>query len=223
MEDQLQAYEAAVALVAETGHFPQQPGEVVELDDAMLTTRSKQSTIAQTTLPITNYVKMAWEEAHRPHPTRPLPLVPQVVRRGYHLNKDDLAFLGAVHRPDPLLESFCNTKDSKKGVWVLQGHKCIMKNVTFLHDVVQATVHTQRPLVHAVQAASMLRCLMFRLRALLHQQSELTDMVMEADTIAKFMYTASMVLSSPQLRGSPLAVGYLARPSTLAHHYKGCG
>ena len=114
----------------------------------------------QTTIPLPRGVRDTWDEARCPHATRPLLLTPQTVRRGYHLPRDDWAFLGAVRRPDPLLASFSNTKDSAKGVPVLQGHKNVMDHVAFLHDTIHAIAHAQRPLTHSVQALGVLHKLL---------------------------------------------------------------
>ena len=75
---------------------------------------------------------------------------------------------------------------------MLQGHKTVMDHVSFLHDIIQATAHAQRPLVHAAQSMSIMRRLMSRLASLVTGQEhrEASSIVEGADTLARFAYTA---------------------------------
>ena len=193
VEDRLQACEDAAQMLAATANFRQEPRESVEVDETLLSSTPHSTPISQTTIPLPRGVRSAWEEARRPQANKPLPLTPQTVRRGYRLPRDDWAFLGAVRRPDPLLANFSTTKDSAKGVPVLQAHKNIMDHVAWLHDNIQATAHAQRPLTHAAQALSTLHKLLLKLPLMLSstQSSSGTEAIVSGTTtLARLAYTA---------------------------------
>ena len=126
----------------------------VETNDVMLGSTSKQPSVSCTTILLSRGMRDSWEEARKHHPSKALPLTPQAVRRGYCIPKDDWAFLGMIHHPDPSLASCTKTKDSQKGVLVLQAHDNVMDHVAYLHSVIQATAHAQRPVVHTAQSMS---------------------------------------------------------------------
>ena len=99
--------------------LPQEVPESQESDDAFITAHAKPASLAPMTILLTRSIWGSREEAHLTH-TKPSPCPSP--HKGYQVQKEDWTFLGAVCSMDPLLVSVSQTKDSKTGVLVLQGH-----------------------------------------------------------------------------------------------------
>ena len=88
--------------------------------------------------------------------SKPYKVIPPVSLQSFRLPPDDWAFLGAVRRPDETLRLHSDVQLNQRRVPVLK-HK--EKSATELdslcENVVQATAHATRPLVHGIHAAQL--------------------------------------------------------------------
>ena len=131
---------------------------------------------------------------HKPKTTRAT-ILPPLMRRGYQVLWGDWAFLGAVRRPDRILESYCSTKKSAKGICQLQDNK-LAAQAAALQEMLQATAHTLRPIAASFQAGSTIHDLAQNVLQELKQPSQLSDdylleLIGKISLLAQYSITAT--------------------------------
>ena len=146
----------------------------------------------QVVIPLPEEVKSVIRSARRHKSTRHSLLSP-AVRRGYRVPRDDWAFLGAVRRPDKLLQTYCKTKKTSKGVHQLvdAGSSSL---ATSYHDVIQSTAHALRPASLGFQAAASAHELVTQLQARFApgSSSELAMALDRVAMLAQYSLTAAL-------------------------------
>ncbi len=152
IKDRIAALEEVAKDMVDINDFPQESQIDTTNKSKILGTPTSGVTQQEVVIPLPQDVKEIISAA-RNHKTSKSSLLPPTVRKGYRIPRHDWAALGAVRRPDKILEAYCRTKKSAKGVHQLQDHHAAIQ-AAFYQDTAQATAHTIRPMALSYQSAA---------------------------------------------------------------------
>ena len=194
LHPKLQALEDVAKNIANENDFAQDAPEGPARQSKLLGAATPASR-SEVTLPLPDEFRDVISNARKPRATK-ITLLPPLVCRGYRVPKRDWAFLGAVRRPDKILESYCPTKKSAKGICLLNDNKSAAL-ATAHQDTVQATAHTLRPMAASYQAGSTIYDLAQKALQEIRQPKHLTDehladIMEQIALLAQFNITATV-------------------------------
>lgn len=191
VKDQLSALESLAKQMAMLNRFPQEPVEV-PVQSRRLGAYTQTSSVSEVTISLPDNIKDVYKDARKYRATK-ISVLPRTVRKGYRVPREDWAFLGAVRRPDKILEAYNKTKKNAKGIHQLQDTNQAALASAY-QDAVQFTAHTTRPVSAAYQSAVTIHDLALKTQEMNYSQgasARISENLQKKAILAQYNLTAS--------------------------------
>lgn len=194
IRERITALDSIARDIATINQYPQEAKEVTKQPSKILGAPAAGSRVSEVTIPLPQDIRDIVDNA-RKHRTQKTSLLPPTVRKGYRVPRQDWAYLGAVRRPDRVLESYCRTKKSAKGVHQLQDQHAATLAAAH-QEAAQATAHTLRPISLAYQATATIHDLAQQAKLLTEEPRVdslpvIADLLDKVSTLAQYSLTAA--------------------------------
>jgi hypothetical protein len=163
VRDRILALDTIAKDMAEMNQFPQECAEA-PVHKSKILGASTTEVPQEVAIPLPQDIRELVTSSRQSRAKKAVLLSP-AVRKGYRVPRQDWAFLGAVRRPDRILEAYCKTKKSAKGVHQLQDQGAAAL-ATAHQETAQATAHILRPLSMCYQSAATVHDLVLQLRGI---------------------------------------------------------
>jgi hypothetical protein len=148
--------------------------------------------VQEVTIPLPRDIREVFKDARKFRTSRRA-MLPPTVRKSYRVPREDWAFLGAVRRPDRILESYSKTKKNSKGLHHLQdaNHSSL---ASAFQDAVQSSAHTVRPVSASYQSAAAIYDMSLHTQQLLQDGdfAQVRDNLQRMALMAQYSLTASI-------------------------------